>query len=256
MARTRMRAMLVIDPTTGQPPEDWRGRSVLVAAEGTSTPLQLTYDRDGLLPMPNPVQITPQITTPQMYLDDGILTADLVSGSQRIGIESAQASTEAALAALALARAASLAAAQSASLVNAPPDSVIAQLLAAPDSQTRLMLTAILLQSGGGAGGGGSVDEPAVRAIVNDALAEFVGAAPAAFDTFTEIATAFGNDPQAVGKILTRLTATEGAIAERPRRVIYTAVNQTRPADKFVEWIGVLADPPANGADNDTWTQP
>lgn len=254
MARTRIKAMLVIDPATGLPPEDWRGLSVLVAAEGTSTALHLTYDRDGLLPMPNPVTITPQITTPQMYLDEGVLTADLVSGTQRIGVESAQAANEAAQGALALARDAALAAAQAVSLINAPPDVVVAQLLQSTNSQTRAMVNSLIIAAGGG--GSGTVNETAVRAIVEDMLGDFEAGAPANLNSFLELAAAIGNDPNAVSALLSRVVALEGAVAERPRRVLYTAVNQPRPADKFIEWIGTLADPPANGGDNDTWTQP
>lgn len=179
MARTRFKAQLVIDPETGRPPEDVRGQTALIAEQGTSTPLELTYDMAGLRPMTNPVQITPEITTPEFYTDEGITEADVVSGVYRIGIDSLAAVRQVATEARDAARAAATSAAAAAGLVGAPADLAIAAALAAVGSHSREQVRQIVTSLGGGTTGGtleaGSVDfeelNPTLQSAIRQAQA-------------------------------------------------------------------------------------
>ena len=64
---------------------------------------------------------------------------------------------------------------------------------------------AALIEIHGQLGAGGGLDEAAVQAIVEDAIAELVGAAPGALDTIYEIAAAVGANDGAIAALTTAI---------------------------------------------------
>lgn len=96
--------MLVVDPTTGLPLPEVRGEQVTIVAEGTDTPLTLTEDKAGTIPIANPVTVTGQGFTPAFWVQEDVTRAEAVSAIYRSPLWSPTALESAAIAAQAAAQ--------------------------------------------------------------------------------------------------------------------------------------------------------